>query len=63
MEFSIVLGKVLIMLAFMAMGFTLVKTKTATPEHGKTISSFLLYFITPSMLLSSFDEMDYTPET
>ena len=63
MEFSIVLGKVLMMLAFMAMGFTLVKTRTATPEHGKTISSFLLYCVTPSMLLSSFHEMDYTPET
>jgi predicted permease len=63
MGFSTVLGKVIFMLVFMAMGFVLVKARAATPEHGKTISSFLLYCVTPSMLLSSFHEMDYTPQT
>ncbi|MBP5161546.1 MAG: AEC family transporter [Spirochaetales bacterium] len=63
MGFSTVLGKVIFMLAFMAMGFVLVKTRVAKPEHGKTIASFLLYCATPSMFLSSFNEMDYTPES
>ena len=63
MGFSTVLGKVIFMLVFMAMGFVLVKLKVADSSHGKTLSSFLLYCATPGMFISSFQEMEYTEES
>lgn len=63
MGFSTVLGKVIFMLVFMAMGFVMVKLKVADSSHGKTLSSFLLYCATPGMFISSFQEMEYTKES
>ena len=43
MGFKIVLGSVLSMMAFMAMGLVMAKAKVAKSEHSKTLSAFLLY--------------------
>ncbi len=59
MGFSIVLGCVLSMMAYMAMGFALEKAKVAKVEHSKTLSSFLVYFATPGMIMSSFQSMEF----
>ena len=59
----IVFKNVLIMLAYMAMGYALVKAKLASPDHSKTIASLLLYCGVPCMIFSSFDSIDYSPET
>jgi len=50
------------MMAFMAMGYVLAKTRLAKVEHSKTLSSFLIYFATPGMIMSSFQSMEYRKE-
>ncbi len=62
MGFTIVLGSELVMMAFMAMGFALAKTHHANSEHGRTLSSFLVYCTTPGMIISSFQTMEYNPQ-
>ena len=62
MEFQIVLNSTLTMLAFMVMGYALVKLKLASPEHGRSLSSVLVYLAMPGLLVASFQEMEYSPE-
>lgn len=59
MGFAIILRNVLVLMAYMAMGFTLCKTKLAKAEHSKTLSSYLVYCATPGMILASFQSMEY----
>ena len=54
MGFTIVLGCVLSMMAFMAMGYAMAKAKLAKVEHSRTLSAFLVYCATPGMIISSF---------
>lgn len=60
---SIVFKSILTMMTFMAMGFIFVKAKLADISHGKLLSSFLVYFATPGMLISSFQEMEYSRQS
>jgi predicted permease len=62
MGFTIVLGCVLSMMAFMAMGYAMAKAKLAKVEHSRTLSAFLVYCATPGMIISSFQTMYFTPE-
>ena len=50
------------MLIFMALGYTLVKVKAAKALHAKTLSALLLYGATPGMIITSFQEMEYSAE-
>lgn len=59
----IVFKSILTMMTFMAMGFIFVKTKLADISHGKLLSSFLVYFATPGMLIASFQEMEYSRQS
>ncbi len=60
MQFTVVLQSMLFMMAFMALGFTLVKVRAADASHAKTLSALLLYGCTPGMLITSFQEMEYS---
>lgn len=62
MAFSIVFKNILAMLFYMAFGFTLVKAKVASSNHGKTMSAILVYGCTPGMIISSFQVMPYSKE-
>ena len=62
MQFTVVLQSMLFMLIFMALGYTLVKVKAASASHAKTLSALLLYGATPGMIITSFQEMEYSAE-
>lgn len=61
MAFTIVLQNILIMLFYMAIGFSLSKAKLASESHARTLSAILVYACTPGMILSSFQEATYNP--
>jgi len=63
MEFLIVLQTTLTMLAFMVIGYVLVKLRLASPEHGRSVSAVLVYAAMPGLLIASFQEMEYSPES
>ncbi len=52
--FQVVFNNVLLALLFMVPGFVFCKLKTVKPEHLSTVSTFLIYFCSPCMVLSSF---------
>lgn len=62
MEFQIVLNCTLTMMAFMVMGYVLVKLGLASPDHSRSLSSLLVYLAMPGLLVASFQEMEYSPE-
>jgi predicted permease len=52
--FQIVFLNVLLALLFMVPGYVFCKIKIAKPEHLSTVSTFLIYFCSPCMVLSAF---------
>ena len=62
MQFTVVLQSILFMLAFMALGFVLVKVRASDASHAKTLSALLLYGCTPGIIITSFQEMEYSPD-
>ena len=58
--FIIALEKVILTLCFIIPGFVLCKFKKAFAEHLSTMSSFLIYFCSPCMIISSFINLDYS---
>lgn len=62
MAFTVVFQNILIMLFYMALGFSLVKAKLAASNHAKTLSAILVYICTPGMIISSFQSMPYSKE-
>jgi len=61
--FTTVLVNVLTMIAYMACGFLLVKSKKGVAAHAKTMSAMLIYVLSPAMVISSFQKMDYSVQT
>lgn len=51
---SILLGQLLKMAAFMAVGFALYRTKTVSQSESKAISQLLLYAVIPCVILRSY---------
>lgn len=60
--FILLFTSVLMMLAYMAMGFTLCKVNKAVVSHAKSMSAVLLYIMNPAMLINSFLQLEYTHE-
>lgn len=58
-----VLLNVILMLVYMSFGFGLCKFKKAEATHAKTLSSLLVYILSPIMILNSFIQMEYSHET
>lgn len=58
MYFITVSRSVFSMLSFIIIGFALVKLNLAETQHGKSLSSFLIYCATPGMFISSFQEIE-----
>lgn len=61
--FTIALKNVLVMMLYMACGFTLVKTGKGRSEHAKSLSAFLIYVCGPSLIIGAFQNMQYSFES
>lgn len=57
-----VLFNLAIMLVYILIGFTLIKTKVGEESHAKTLSGILVYVLTPFMIVNAFLKMEYTKE-
>ena len=62
MQFSIVAGNVLTMLAFMLCGYLLVAFKKGTSAHAKTLSAILIYLCCPAMIVSAWQSIQYSKD-
>jgi len=62
MQFNIVAGNVLTMLAFMLCGFFLVLAKKAFVNHTKTLSAILIYICCPAMIINAWQSMQFSKE-
>lgn len=60
--FVLIFTSVLMMLAYMSMGYALCKVKKATVSHAKSLSAVLLYILNPAMLINSFLQLEYSHE-
>lgn len=49
-----VLINVLLMLVYMAIGFVLCKARKVDVNHSKSLSSILVYVLSPAMIINSF---------
>ena len=58
-----VLINVLLMLVYMAIGFVLCKARKVDVNHSKSLSSILVYVLSPAMIINSFIQMEYAKET
>lgn len=58
--FSVALTRVLITLCYVIPGVILCKMKKATAEHLSTLSSVLIYFGSPCLIISSFLSLEYS---
>ncbi len=58
---GILLRQLLVMLVYMAIGFTLYKTGLITKQSSRALTNLLLYVVMPSVILKSF-WVDRTPE-
>lgn len=58
-----VLINVLLMLVYMAIGFVLCKARKVDVNHSKSLSSILVYVLSPAMIINSFIQMEYANET
>ncbi len=59
--FWITLSNVLICLLYVLPGFVLRKASKASEEHLPTLSSLLVYALSPCMVISAFLSLDYDP--
>ncbi len=62
MAFNTVFTNVLMMLCYMIAGYVLVKSKKAESSHAKTLSGILVYICSPCLIISSFQNMEYSIE-
>lgn len=60
MGFKIVFFTLLTMIAYMALGFLLVKGKKAESSHAKSVSGLLIYALGPCMIINAFQNMEYS---
>lgn len=60
--FVTVLVNVLTMISYMLCGFLLVKSKKGVAAHAKTLSALLLYLLAPSMVISAFQQMEFSTD-
>lgn len=60
--FLLIFTSVLMMLAYMAMGFSLCKVNKATVSHAKSLSAVLIYIMNPAMLINAFLQLEYSHE-
>ncbi len=60
MGFTITLYNLLIMFFYMIPPFILIKTGKAEPTHAKTLSALLLYVSFPSMIINSFQTIEFS---
>ncbi len=60
--FVLILSNVLVLLAYMLLGFALCKAKKATVAHAKSMSGLLLYVLSPAMIINSFLQLEYSGE-
>lgn len=58
---GLIFSTVALMLAYMAIGYGLCKTKKATVSHAKSISALLIYVLGPFMIINSFLGLEYSP--
>ncbi len=62
MEFSLILGsKIAMMMLWAVAGYVLVKTGIMKSSESKTLSTLMVYIITPCMIIHAF-QIDLTPE-
>lgn len=57
--FSTVIPYVLWMLAYIGVGFLVVKARWGESAHGRTVSGILIYICAPAMVLRAFQTMPY----
>lgn len=60
--FGSVFATVAIMFVYMLIGFLLCKSKKATVSHAKTLSAFLIYVLSPAMIINSFLSLEFSKE-
>jgi len=58
--FILIFTSVLMMLAYMSMGYVLCKVNKATVSHAKSLSAVLLYILNPAMLINAFLQLEYS---
>ena len=63
MSFFITLSAVASMLIFTVPAYALVKFKVAKSEHIPVLAAILLYLCTPSIIINSFLQLDFSPDT
>lgn len=61
--YSGVLTNVGVMLFYMLAAYALCKAGKGIAAHAKTMSGFLLYVLSPGMIIHSFLQTEYSPET
>ena len=62
MGFQITFSNVLLTLIYIIPGYIICKIKKATAEHLSTLSSVLVYILSPCMIVSSFISLDYSTQ-
>lgn len=60
MQFSIVIANVATMLAYILCGFLIIKGRKGETAHAHTVAGILVYVCGPSMILSAFQNMEYS---
>lgn len=62
MGFQITFSNVLLTLVYIIPGYIICKVKKASAEHLSTLSSVLVYILSPCMIISSFISLDYSTQ-
>jgi len=57
-----VFSNVGLMLIYIIVGFIMCKSKKANVSHAKTMSAFLLYVLSPAMVINAFIKLEYSYE-
>lgn len=61
--FTIIFTNVAMFLAHMLLGFILCKTKKVDINHSKSLSTIMLFVMSPCMILNSFLQQQFDPES
>ncbi len=62
MSFQVTFTNVLMTLLYILPGFAMCKAKKASADHLSTMSAILVYICAPCMIVSSFINLEYSPE-
>ncbi|MGN1373135.1 MAG: AEC family transporter [Candidatus Coproplasma sp.] len=62
MGFTVTFSNVLLTLIYIIPGYIICKAKKAAAEHLSTLSSVLVYILSPCMIISSFISIDYSTQ-